>query len=246
MFDKRHKDGPELGSQVNGHAAFDRFADEYDAELEAALEVSGEDRAYFAKGRVALLGQSLDDLRESPKRGLDFGCGVGTTAPLLREQFGLDQIVGVDVSPRSIELAQRDAGSGNCRFRVMNEYEPDGTIDLAYCNGVFHHIPLSERKAAVGYVYWALRPGGLFALWENHPWNPGTRYVMAKCVFDKDAVPLKPSESRYLLSDGGFQILRTDFAFIFPRFLKAMRPLEKPLHKLPLGAQYQVLARKPG
>jgi hypothetical protein len=27
--------------------------------------------------------------------------------------------------------------------------------------------------------------------------------------------------------------------------LKALRPLEKWLHKLPLGAQYQVLARKP-
>src|ERR1700733_15524233 len=230
---------------MNEHA-FDRFADEYDAELEAALAVSGEDRAYFAKGRVSLLGRCLGDLRELPKRGLDFGCGVGTTAPLLREQFGLDQIVGVDVSPRSIELAQRDAGSGNCRFLVMNEYDPDGTIDLAYCNGVFHHIPLSEREAAIGYVYRALRPGGLFALWENHPWNPGTRYVMAKCAFDKDAIPLTPFGSRSLLSDGGFQILRTDFAFIFPRFLKVLRPLEKRLQKLPFGAQYQVLARKPG
>ncbi|HEY4741911.1 MAG TPA: class I SAM-dependent methyltransferase [Candidatus Acidoferrales bacterium] len=231
---------------MNEHAAFDRFADEYDAELEAALEVSGEDRAYFAKGRVSLLGRCLDDLRDSPKRGLDFGCGVGTTAPLLREQFGLDQIIGVDVSPRSIKLAQRQSCPGNCRFSLINEYEPDGTIDLAYCNGVFHHIPLSEREAAVGYVYRALRSAGLFALWENHSWNPGTRYVMSKCSFDKDAIPLTPSETRGLLSDGGFQILRTDFAFIFPRALKVLRPLEKQLQKLPLGAQYQVLARKPG
>jgi SAM-dependent methyltransferase len=231
---------------MNEHAAFDRFADEYDAGLSAALKVSGEDPGYFAKGRVSLLGRCLGELRESPKRGLDFGCGVGNTVPLLHERFRLDQIIGVDVSPRSIELAQRHTGSGNRRFMLMNEYEPDGTIDLAYCNGVFHHIPLSEREAAVGCVYRALRPGGLFALWENHWWNPGTRYVMTKCSFDKNAIPLTSSETRCLLSDGGFQILRTDFAFIFPRFLKALRPLEKPLHKLPLGAQYQVLARKPG
>jgi SAM-dependent methyltransferase len=230
---------------MNDRATFDRFADEYDADLAAALEVSGEDRVYFAKGRVALLARCLADLRETPKRGLDFGCGVGTTAPLLCEEIGLDQAIGVDVSPRSIELARRDAGSERCHFSLMNEYEPDGTLDLAYCNGVFHHIPLHEREAAVGYVYRAVRPGGLFALWENHPWNPGTRYVMSKCVFDKDAIVLTPSESRRLLTGQGFQVLRTDFAFIFPRTLKALRPLEKWLHKLPLGAQYQVLARKP-
>jgi SAM-dependent methyltransferase len=230
---------------MNDPAAFDRFADEYDADLAAALEVSGEDRVYFAKGRVALLAHCLADLREAPKRCLDFGCGVGTTAPLLCEEIGLDQAIGLDVSPRSIELARRNAGSEHCRFSLMNEYEPDGTLDLAYCNGVFHHIPINEREGAAGYVYRALRPGGLFALWENHPWNPGTRYVMAKCVFDKNSIVLTPSESRRLLTAQGFQVLRTDFAFIFPRTLKALRPLEKWLHKLPLGAQYQVLAQKP-
>jgi len=74
--------------------------------------------------------------------------------------------------------------------------------------------------------------------------NPGTRYVMSHCVFDKDAVTLMPGETRQLLRDAGFEILRTDYAFVFPRFLKALRPLENLLTKLPLGAQYQVLARK--
>jgi SAM-dependent methyltransferase len=159
--------------------------------------------------------------------------------------IGVDHLIGVDVSLRSIELAQRNQGAENCRFHLMGEYEPDGTRDLAYCNGVFHHIPIEERATAIAYVRRALRPGGLFALWENNLWNPGTRYVMAKCVFDKDAVPLTPPESRRLLAAGGFQILRTDFAFIFPRALRALRPLEKWVQRLPFGAQYQVLARKP-
>jgi hypothetical protein len=74
--------------------------------------------------------------------------------------------------------------------------------------------------------------------------NPGTRYVMSRCVFDKDAITLTPRQSRQLLKSAGFEILRTDFAFIFPRLLKFLRPLEKLLVKLPLGAQYQVLAQK--
>ncbi len=230
---------------MNDRAAFDQYADDYDASLAAALELSGEDRMYYARGRVAWFGRCVRALDFTAMRGLDYGCGVGSTSPLLCEEFGLTQTIGVDVSPRSIELARASFASDRCRFHLMNEYSPDATLDLGYCNGVFHHIPIEQRIGAAGYIRDSLCPGGLFALWENFAWNPGTRYVMSHCVFDKDAITLVPRQARQLLKSAGFEILRTDFAFVFPRFLKALRPLEKLLVKLPLGAQYQVLARKP-
>ncbi len=230
---------------MNDQPGFDQYADDYDASLAAALEVSGEDRMFYANGRVAWLGGCLRKIGFEPKRALDFGCGVGTTSPLLADRFNLAQTIGVDVSPRSIELARAKESSQRCSFFLMRDYQPDASLDLAYCNGVFHHIPLDQRLAAAKYVYDALRPGGIFAFWENFGWNPGTRYVMSHCVFDKDAITLTPRQSRRMLRAAGFEILRTDFAFVFPRFLKFLRPLEKLLVKLPLGAQYQVLARKP-
>ena len=48
-----------------------------------------------------------------------------------------------------------------------------------------------------------------------------------------------------LLRRGGFEILRTDFLFIFPRVLGWLRPFELLFSRWPLGAQYQVLCRKP-
>ena len=41
-----------------------------------------------------------------------------------------------------------------------------------------------------GFVRQGLRPGGVFALWENNPWNPGTRLVMRRIPFDRNAVLL--------------------------------------------------------
>jgi len=193
---------------------------------------------------VAWFGSCVRRLGFSARMALDFGCGVGSTSPLLCEEFELARTIGVDVSARSIELAREREGSERCRFYVMSDYAPDATLDLAYCNGVFHHIPLRQRRDAARYVNRALRPGGLFALWENFAFNPGTRYVMARCVFDKDAVTLTPGEARRLLREAGFEIVSTDFAFVFPRFLKVLRPLEKFMAKLPFGAQYQILARK--
>ena len=104
---------------------------------------------------------------------------------------------------------------------------------------------VSERAQVVTYIARALRPGGLFALWENNPWNPGTRYVMSRISFDRDAITLTHSETRRLLKTGGFQILRTDFLFIFPKALSWLRGIEPSVSRLPLGAQYQVLCRRP-
>jgi len=45
-------------------------------------------------------------------------------------------------------------------------------MDLAYCNGVFHHIAPDARPEALAMIRDALKPGGLFAFWENNAWNP--------------------------------------------------------------------------
>jgi hypothetical protein len=48
-----------------------------------------------------------------------------------------------------------------------------------------------------------------------------------------------------LVQAGGFEILRTDFLFIFPNALRRLRRIEPWLSGVPLGAQFQVLCRKP-
>jgi SAM-dependent methyltransferase len=117
-------------------------------------------------------------------------------------------------------------------------------MDLAYCNGVFHHIQPAQRPAALAMIHRALRAEGLFSFWENNPWSLATRYVMSRCEFDRDAIPLSPRQATALLRNGGFEILRTDFRFIFPRALRAFRKIEDWVYRAPLGTQYQVLCRK--
>jgi SAM-dependent methyltransferase len=116
---------------------------------------------------------------------------------------------------------------------------------LAYCNGVFHHIPPAGRDAAARDVFRWLRPGGAFALWENNPWNPGTRLVMSRIPFDRDAITLSYLEAQALLRRAGFRAVATSFHFFFPSALRALRRAEPWLERVPFGAQYCVLARKP-
>ncbi len=225
-------------------AEFDRFADNYDQCLNDALAASGETKEFFARARVEWLAKCLKEVGQPAHSALDYGCGTGDTALLLREILGSGSVVGLDVSRMSLERARARHG-GYAQFFRFAEYAPQGATDVVYCNGVFHHIPVGERAKAVSYIFRCLRPGGMFGLWENNPWNPGTQYVMYKCEFDHDAVKISPPEAARLLRRGGFEILRSDFRFFFPRVLKALRPAEAFLTKFPFGGQYQVLARKP-
>ena len=223
---------------------FDGYAKSYDAALSNALAPSGEGREFFADGRVKWLARCLRELDARPRRVLDFGCGDGSTTPTLQRVLGAEFCVGADVSTQSLEIARASYANERIRFERIEDVKSDWAMDLAYCNGVFHHILPEARPAALTMIRDALKPGGLFALWENNAWNPATRYVMSRCAFDEDAIPLSPIEARRMLKQAGFEIVRTDFRFIFPHALRGLRKLEDFVHRLPLGAQFQVLCRK--
>jgi SAM-dependent methyltransferase len=225
-------------------AGFDKYASEYDASLAQGLSVSGESKDYFAEGRVSWLAQALGQLEFRATTVLDFGCGTGTNSPFLLGLDGVDMLHGVDVSESSLDVARHAVPDVRAHFSLLDRYTPQGNCDLAFTNGVFHHIPVNERAGAIGYVFRALRPGGLLSFWENNPWNPGTRYVMSRIPFDRDAIMLSSIQARAMIRAAGFEVLRTDFLFVFPNILRSARKLEPWLTRLPIGAQYQVLCRK--
>jgi len=223
---------------------FDAYANSYDDALNQALSVTGLAKDHFCKERLTWLRRSLVAFGEQPRRGLDYGCGNGSSTPLLASILNLSEALGVDVAPKIVAKAREEHGSSHLQFATITEATTAEAFDVAYCNGVFHHIHKPERPAAVQYVYDRLRVGGIFALWENNPWSPAARYIMSRCAFDEDAQMLATGETKRLLQNAGFEILSTDFLFIFPALLNSLRPLERWARKLPFGAQYQVLARK--
>jgi SAM-dependent methyltransferase len=223
---------------------FDHYAAAYDQALSTALAPAGESREYFAEGRVAWLKRCLDEAGIKPLTLLDFGCGDGATTPVLLATLSAESAVGIDVSAKSLEIARQHHATERIRYEFIDEFRPSGQMDLAYCNGVFHHIRPEQRAHALTLVNGALGMGTLFSFWENNPWSLATRYVMSRCAFDREAIMLSPPEARSLLRKAGFEILRTDFRFIFPRALRALRKIEDFAYRVPLGTQYQILCRK--
>jgi len=225
-------------------APFDAYALNYDAALNRGLSISGESKDYFARERVRWIAARLRKFGAQPTRVLDYGCGTGTAGPELLRHLNVRSVTGVDASPEILAAARRAHLDPRLEFSLLTDVEPSACFDLAFCNGVFHHIEPAHRLDALAYIYRSLAPGGYFGFWENNPWNPGTRLVMRRIPFDHDAKLLWPSHARRLLRRAGFRVLRTDFVFLFPRVLAALRPMESRLTSIPAGAQYLVLSQK--
>ncbi|HLG14848.1 MAG TPA: methyltransferase domain-containing protein [Blastocatellia bacterium] len=232
-------------SSFRAKPGFDDYAADYDVALERGISLSGENKEYFAGARVAWLAERLKELEYRPEAVLDYGCGIGSHTPFLLNLDGAESVLGVDVSGQSLEIARQLNETDRAKFLELSRHRPDDQHDLVFTNGVLHHVPRGDRPGVIDYVYRSLRRGGLFALWENNPWNPGTRLAMRRIPFDRDAIPLSAPEARRLVRAGGFEVLRTDYLFIFPRAFRRLRWLEPHLAGLPFGAQYEVLCRKP-
>lgn len=98
----------------------------------------------------------------TPRRVLDFGCGVGRLS-LAFARYA-DEVVGVDVSPtmRAIAAQHRDAaGITNATFV---ESLPDGEFDLIVSLIVFQHIPVAAGEELLRQLLVRLAPGAAAAL----------------------------------------------------------------------------------
>lgn len=230
-------DKPDAFSGVDGRS--------YEEDLARGLSLSGETRDFFARGRLAALADQLGRLGiPPPLRVLDYGCAAGETTVLLAERWPSAQVVGVDTSGSLIAEARRRNRSARCTFRAIADVPVGEPYDLIYCNGVFHHIVPGERAGVLAWIRSRLASGGVFSLWENNGWNPGVRWVMSRVAFDRDAVLLSPPGARRLVRQAGFAVCACSFYFVFPGSLAGLRPLERLVRRLPLGAQYHVLARR--
>jgi ubiquinone/menaquinone biosynthesis C-methylase UbiE len=95
------------------------------------------------------------------KHVLEIGFGTGTD--LLQFARGGAIVTGVDLTPRSIEIARRrfDVCGVAGEFAVGDGESlsfPDASFDVVYSFGVLHHTPDTQR--AVHEVHRVLKPGG--------------------------------------------------------------------------------------
>jgi ubiquinone/menaquinone biosynthesis C-methylase UbiE len=230
-------------------AEFDKFADEYNALHSASIAAFGEGPEYFAEYKIKDIAREHGGYTRPsgvPPRILDFGGGIGGSVPHVHKYFPQAQLTCLDVSQRSLEIAEK-------RFPSLAEYVhfdgrhipfPEAHFDIAYAGCVFHHIDHAEHVLLLSELRRVIRPGGGLFVFEHNPYNPLTVRVVNSCSFDENARLIRGAVMKRQLAAAGFAGAKIRYRVFVPHALRLLRPLERALAWLPLGGQYYVMARK--
>lgn len=227
-------------------AEFDRYAGDYADQHAASIRMSGETPDFFANYKIEDVARTLAETGRRPSRILDFGAGIGNSLGPMRTAFPEAEIVLLDPSAQSLEMAA-ERFPGQARFVPFDGTTipfPDGQFDLVFVACVFHHIPEQLHLGLLSEIGRVLAADGSLFLFEHNPLNPLTRHAVRTCPFDKDAVLIAANEMRARITAAGLPEARTVYRIFFPRPLARLRPLERYLTRFPLGAQYFVHAVK--
>ncbi|VXA95838.1 Methyltransferase [Burkholderia sp. 8Y] len=226
-------------------AEFDQFADEYLSLHAKNIAASGEGPAFFAEYKIRDIAQEMARRHVAPRRMLDFGSGVGASIPWARHYLPDASLTCADVSERSLEVAQ-SRFANLARFVHFDgrtlPFEP-GEFDLAYAMCVFHHIDHAEHVDLLRELRRVVGRSGTLVIFEHNPYNPLTVKAVNTCEFDVNAKLIPAPDMKRRCREAGFADVEVRYRIFFPHALAALRPFEKAMTRIPLGAQYAVYAK---
>ena len=166
------------GMHTANRAAWDEAAERYEGWFDEAV-------ALIRSGGTNLFGvetELVGDLHGRCRRAVHLQCAGGRDT-LSLWNHGADEVVGIDFSPRMLDLAARlTAATGAPARWILADVldtpaELDGTADLVY-TGRGSLIWLGDLDAWAAVIARLLSPTGRFVLFEGHP---------VEWLFDADA-----------------------------------------------------------
>lgn len=107
----------------------------------------------------------INSIRCRPSYILDLGCGTGSTTVLLKQTFPQAEVIGLDLSPYMLVMAQRKAQQLDLDIQFRHGMAektgfPDASFDLVSASLLFHETPPEVAIAILQEAFRLLRPGG--------------------------------------------------------------------------------------
>ena len=231
------------------NSEFDKFSCNYNAGFDNSIKsLAASNQEDYWNIKIDVLLRYLPQDKTQSLAMLDFGCGTADFLRLLAARCPAWTLSGCDISEGMLQEAETRMNESSHSLNLWRNH-PDAPLpcscyDLITAICVFHHIPPDQWASSAEKIYKALKPGGVFVMFEHNPWNPLTRHIVKNAKIDENAVLLSVLRSAGILRKAKFMDLKVRHFLFFPPKYKCFSAFEKYLSAVPIGGQYSIWATK--
>lgn len=118
--------------------------------------------------------EAIDAITVKPTRILDLGCGTGSTTLLLKQTFQSAEVIGLDLSPYMLAVAETKAKQAGLDIKFYHGlaeetgcFEPQ-SFDLVTASLLFHETPPEIAIAIAREAFRLLKAGGEVMILDGH------------------------------------------------------------------------------
>ena len=165
-----------------------------------------------------------------PRRILDLGCGTGTTTQMLKRRFPGAEVMGLDLSPQMLVMADHKARAAavEVTFRHGNAMAtglPAAAFDVVCATLLFHETPPAVAKTILAEGFRLLTPGGqLLVLDGNQRTLRATDWLST--IFEEPFIrDYSQGNVDAWLGYAGFEAVRTEDVFWLNQLSSARKPV---------------------
>ncbi|WP_373533983.1 class I SAM-dependent methyltransferase [Microcoleus sp.] len=115
----------------------------------------------------------IDAVRVKPRRIIDLGCGTGSTTLMLKQAFPEAEVVGLDLSPYMLVVAEMKAQKAGLNIQWLHGNAEsvgfaDSSFDLVAASLLFHETPPAVSRAILRESFRLLKVGGQVAILDGN------------------------------------------------------------------------------
>ena len=115
----------------------------------------------------------IEAIKGKPSKILDLGCGTGSTTLMLKEAFPDTEVIGLDLSPHMLVMAEYKAQQAGLDIQWIHGLAElttfaDGEFDVVTASLLFHETPPEIAQSILQESFRLLKLGGQVIVLDGH------------------------------------------------------------------------------
>ena len=173
----------------------------------------------------------IEKIQGTPRRMLDLACGTGSTTLCLKKAFPNAEVIGVDLSPFMLVVADQKAQQAGvniefCQGNVESTGFDDESFDVVTASLAFHEMPPAIARNVLYECFRLLRSGGEVVILDGNQTTLRNTTWLTE-IFEEPYIKDYASGSiDAWMGRAGFDAVRTESWWWIHQITKGVKPLQ--------------------